>query len=418
MTDLLVAGSGDAEGFFDTASVLADLLSVEEAWSAVLAAYGLAPESAVLAAGSLTAMVTDADSVEVARAAQESGNPVVPLVALLRNRLTAQGRVEAARFLHRGLTSQDTLDTALVLGLRRAALRVRSELTEQAASLRDMAVQHRDTVQTARTLTQPAVPTTFGLVAAGWLSAVLDLDAELARAIDRLPVQVGGAGGTLSAIAEMAGADHDSAKTALAAGADLARRLSLAAAPPWHTHRRTMTVLADALVACTDSWAVIAGYVLTRSRPEIGELREGAPGGSSTMPHKANPVLSTLIRRAALTGPAQLGLLHTAAALGEDERSAGPWHSEWPALRTIARTAVIAAAQTTRLLASLVVDADRMRANAEDFADDLLAEQRAIRGLLSAPKSGAGLTGYLGAAGRLVDAAVARPLPIDSEAST
>ena len=411
MSDLLLAGSASADGIFDTGSVLADLLTVEESWSACLAFAGLSPDSAVLATGSLAELVSAADVTEVARAAEHSGNPVVPLVALLRSRLADSGRAQAARFLHRGLTSQDTLDTALVLGLRRAARRVRSELHSQAQSLRDMLLRHRDSLQTARTLGQPAVPTTFGVVAAGWLGATLDVDTALGAAIGALPVQVGGAGGTLSAVAELVVDGRDPAETAIATAADLARRLSLLAAPPWHTHRRPLTSVADALVSCTDSWSVIAGYVLTRSRPEIGELREGAPGGSSTMPHKANPVLSTLIRRAALGGPPQLALLHTAAALGEDERSAGPWHSEWPALRSIARTAVVAADQTTRLLDSLVVDVDRMRANANRFADDLLAEQRSVRGLLDEPRKGDQLTGYLGAAGRLVDAALERPLP-------
>lgn len=415
MSDLLRPGGEAADGIFDTASVVADLLAVEETWSAVLAFHSLAPDSAVPGAGSLSHLVTEADVAEVARAAAESGNPVVPLVALLRNRLGDNGRADAARFLHRGLTSQDTLDTALVLGLRRASRRVRSELHDQAHTLRDMVVRHRDTVQTARTLGQPAVPTTFGLVAAGWLGATLDLDAALELAVEQLPVQVGGAGGTLSAIAELVPAGRDRADTAMAAAADLARRLSLAVAPPWHTQRRPLTTLAGALVGCLDSWSVIAGYVLTRSRPEIGELREGAPGGSSTMPHKANPVLSSLIRRAGLSGPPQLALLHTAAALGEDERSAGPWHSEWPALRSIARTSVIAAAQTSRLLASLVVDADRMRANADRFSADLLAEQRSIRGLSDDPGVGSELTGYLGAAGRLVDAILDRPMPSEVE---
>ncbi len=414
MSDLLLPGDG-ADGIFDTASVLADLLSVEETWSAVMVFHSLAPDSAMLATGSLSHLVTEVDAVEVARAAQESGNPVVPLVALVRIRLREGGRADAARFLHRGLTSQDTLDTALVLGLRRAALHVRSELRSQAEALRDMAIRYRDTVQTARTLTQPAVPTTFGLVAAGWLDAALDLDAGLAAAVDQLPVQIGGAGGTLSAIAELVPDGRDRAATAMAAAADLARRLSLAAAPPWHTQRRPLTTLAGALVSCIDSWSIIAGYVLTRARPEIGELREGTPGGSSTMPHKANPVLSTLIRRAGLSAPPQLALLHTAAALGEDERSAGPWHSEWPALRTIARTSVIAAAQTTRLLTSLIVDDDRMRTNADRCSADLLAEQRAIRGLLDSPATGSQLTGYLGAAGGLVDAILDRPMPSNVE---
>ncbi len=418
MSDLLLPGDERADALFGDRSVMADLLAVEESWSAVLAAHAMIPGTAALAPGSLDDLVSDGDVAEIARTAETAGNPVVPLVALLRSRLENAGRPDAARFLHRGLTSQDTIDTAMVLGIRRAADRILSELRRQAQVLSDLATRHRDTIQTARTLTQPAVPTTFGLVTAGWLDATLDNHSAVRAAAADLPAQVGGAAGTLSAITELARDHQDPSGLAVLVAGDLARRLRLAPASPWHTQRRPLTHLAGSIVACCDSWGIIAGYVLTRSRPEIGELREGTPGGSSTMPHKANPVLSVLIRRAALTAPAQLALLHTAAALGEDERSPGPWHSEWPALRTLARTACIAAAHTSQLLTHLVVDAGRMRASAEHFVDDLLAEQRSIRHLLDAADEPQHLLGYLGAAGRLIDAALARPLPSDDDPVT
>ena len=128
------------------------------------------------------------------------------------------------------------------------------------------------------------------------------------------------------------------------------RRLGLAPSTPWHTSRASVTRLGDASVRCTDAWGRIAGDVLVLGRPEIGELSEGAGGGSSTMPHKSNPVLSTLVRRAALTTPQLAATLHLAAAEATDERSSGPWHAEWATLRTLLRRAVVAGDQATDLL--------------------------------------------------------------------
>ena len=186
---------------------------------------------------------------------------------------------------------------------------------------------------------------------------------------ESLPVQVGGAAGTLAAVAELARAvDADPAARAVSLAGDLAVRLSLRPAPPWHTNRRPITRLGDAMVAATDAWGHIANDVLLRSRPEIAELSEGGGpgrGGSSTMPHKQNPVLSVLIRRAALTAPSLGASLHAAAAAAVDERPDGGWHAEWAPLRTLARQTVVVAMQTTELVAGLVVHTDRMRATAE-----------------------------------------------------
>ncbi|MFC5729391.1 MULTISPECIES: lyase family protein [Nocardioides] len=372
MTDLLWPGAQRAGGTFSDTAFLAAMVRVEEAWLTVL--------------GSplpLEELVGEDDLAALALGAEDSGNPVVGLAALLRER-------SGEHRLHRGLTSQDVVDSALMVLLRDTVDRVQRQVLQQVAALEALAQEHRRTLMAGRTLTQHAVPTTFGLKAAGWLTAVLDAWDDLAAL--SFPVQLGGAAGTMAAAVE-AGIDP------VAARLRLATTLGLAPTGPWHTTRRPVTRVGDALVACTDGWGRIANDVLTLSRPEIGELSEAVGGGSSTMPHKQNPVLAVLLRRASLTTPQLAATLHTAAADQADERAAGAWHAEWSTLQTLARRVLVAATQATDLIGSLRVDPKRMRATAEAAADDLRAEQRS----LAAPGHHEPLGDYLGAADVFID---------------
>ena len=169
MTDLFWPGDERAGDLLSDAALLAAMVDVEAAWLDALVAAGIAPAEAK---ADLPGLVGAADVPGIAAAAEAGGNPVIPLVALLRERLGAD--TDAARWLHRGLTSQDVVDTALVLGIRAAARAVRRDLDDQIESLVALVAQHRDTPMVARTLTQHAVPTTFGLKAAQWLAGVLD----------------------------------------------------------------------------------------------------------------------------------------------------------------------------------------------------------------------------------------------------
>jgi 3-carboxy-cis,cis-muconate cycloisomerase len=270
-----------------------------------------------------------------------------------------------------------------------------------------LADTHRSTLMAGRTLTQHAVPISFGLKASGWLVGVLDAGDAVSRARSGLPVQVGGAAGTMAAATELAreAGLADPATAAVRLTDALATDLGLLARPPWPTSRRPVTLVGDALVTATDAWGRIASDVATLGRPEIGELSEPAVdgrGGSSTMPQKQNPVLSILVRRAALTAPGLAATLHTAAAFAVDERPDGAWHAEWATLRTLARQAVVAASQTTELLRGLQVNAERMARTVEDARDALLAERASIAGDPGAPSD------YLGAADLVIDAALAR----------
>ena len=240
MSDLFWPGDERAGDLMTQESWLAAMVAVEQAWLDALAGAGVAPGSA-----SLAGLVGGRDLAELATGAESGGNPVLGLVAMLRDRADGPG----AAWIHRGLTSQDVVDTGLVLCLRDVATRVRSELRAQAEALVVLADRHRDTLMTGRTLTQAAVPITFGLKAATWLGGILDAAAALDRLAFR--AQLGGAAGTLSAARELA---HDAATAggqavSLAAGA--AERLGLAHAAPWHTSRGAVTAVGDAFTACT-----------------------------------------------------------------------------------------------------------------------------------------------------------------------
>lgn len=391
MTDLLWPGDHRAGHTFSDAAYLAAMVRVETAWLGALVAAGIAPASA---RADLTAAISEADLEVVAVAAEATGNPVIGVLDLLRGRTGG----EPARWLHRGLTSQDIIDTALMLCLRDTLERVRGELTSQVRTLAVLAETFRDSPMLARTLTQPAAPATVGMKFANWLAGLLD-GADTLAALPALPVQAGGAAGTLAAAAELIGSPAE----ALTLSGRLATALGLADSSPWHTGRSVVTRAGDTLVTCCDAWAHIANDVAASSRPEIGELAEGRGGGSSTMPHKNNPVLSILIRRTALVAPSLAATLHAASAHSIDERSDGGWHAEWATLRTLSRYAVTAAAQTTDLLAGLVVDTDRAAANLA-AAGDLLGEQRAMTELTGH----AARSDYAGAASHLIDAVLQR----------
>jgi 3-carboxy-cis,cis-muconate cycloisomerase len=278
--------------------------------------------------------------------------------------LRAQVGGDAAGDVHRGATSQDIVDSAAMLVARRALEPVLDDLGGAADAAARLAADHRATVMPGRTLMQQAVPVTFGLKAAGWLVA-LDEGAERLRTVrdTRLAAQLGGAAGTLAALG-------DKALEVLAA---FARELGLAEPTvPWHTNRTRIAELAAALGEGCGAMAKVAGDVVLLSQTEVGEVREGGGrGGSSTMPHKRNPVAAI----SALAGARQApGLVATllAAMEHEHERAAGAWHAEWAPLRALLIATGSAAAWLRDCLSNLEVDAERMRANLDD---SLLAER-------------------------------------------
>ena len=398
-SDLFWPGDERAGALLGAPALLHAMLAVESAWLHVLADTGIAPQAAD---APLDDLVGDDDVAALAEGAESGGNPVIGLVRLLRDRAPEP----AARWVHRGLTSQDVLDTALMLCLRDVRDRLHADLAAQVRAAVGLIDAHRGTLLCGRTLTQPAVPITFAGKVSSWLQAILDGAGALAAA--PLPAQFGGAAGTLAAAAELArlaGVDVPASQLVVRAAAQLDLPIDV----PWHTARSPITRLGDALTGCTDACGKVAEDVLVLARPEIGELAEPAGrGGSSSMPHKANPVLSVLIRRAALTTPMLAATLHLAAAQARDERPDGAWHAEWATLRLLGRRAVVACSQTAELLAGLRVNADVMQCHVEQAGDALTAERAALAELFGAPTTSVTPADYLGATDTIVDAQLAR----------
>ncbi len=377
----------------------------DEAWLQAMldaeAALARALEQAGLAPAGAGAAVTDAavagrfDPGELGRQAVRTGNPVPPLARALAGAVPRW----AAGAVHHGATSQDILDTAAMLVAKRALHVVLGDLAAAAAAAAGLAAAHRDTIMIGRTLLQQAVPVTFGLVAAGWLTSIDEAARGLARVRDeRLAVQLGGAAGTLAAL----GAAGPGVAGLLAAELGLA-----APVLPWHTGRLRVLDLAAALAAAAAAAGKIARDVTLLAQSEVGEVREGgAGGGSSAMPHKRNPVASVLILGCTRRVP---GLLATLAAAAEQEhqRAAGGWHAEWEPLADLLRLTGSASSWTAGLLAGLVVDAGRMRANLAAAGGFPLAEPVAA---LLAPALGQAAADDLIAAACAAAAAAAEPL--------
>ncbi|MFG3322280.1 3-carboxy-cis,cis-muconate cycloisomerase [Streptomyces sp. NPDC048171] len=346
------AGSPVASATGDRAYLRA-LLDAEAALTRAQAALGLAPAGAAAAVTEAAGDPARFDVGSLAERARGGGNPVIPLVA----DLTGAVGEEYGPYVHRGATSQDIMDTATMLVAARTLDLLLPDLTRTERALAALAAEHRDTAMPGRTLTQHAVPTTFGLKAAGWRALVLDARDRVAAVRDTLPAQLAGAAGTLAAFGAYGAPDP----TALPAA--YARELGLRAPLlPWHTLRTPVADLAGALAFAAGALGKIAADVLTLSRTEIGEVAEGGGGGSSAMPHKANPVRSTLIAAAARRAP-QLAAVLYGSLTAEDERPAGAWHAEWEPLRDLLRLAGGAARDAAELAEGLRVRPDVMRAH-------------------------------------------------------
>ncbi|MDP9889247.1 lyase family protein [Pseudarthrobacter enclensis] len=355
-------------------AVLAAILAVESGWAAVLQRAGLAPAGAAAVVAS-AAEAGRYDLADTALRAQGGGNPVIPLLADLRKKVAAldTAGVGAARAVHTSLTSQDVLDTALMLLARNTVHAVLADLKGTTAALAHLAGQHGDTLCVGRSLTQHSLPYTFGLRAAQWFQGV----AAAGRQLEALqfPVQFGGAAGTLAAGTVLTEGSH---ATPFSLADNLAAQLGLAPAPaPWHTNRLAITSLGHALASVLDAFGKIAADVLFLSRPEVAELAEPRAAGrgvSSAMPQKQNPVLSVLVRSAALQAPQLAAQLHVAAANFNDERPDGAWHTEWPALRQLLALTLGAAGHIRELAEGLGVFPAAMRRNLELAGPLLLAE--------------------------------------------
>lgn len=362
-----VWAGGAAEALTGDGALVRALLTVEAALTrALVVAGGATPSTAALVGRIVDGLVVDTRA--LALAARAGGNPVIPLVRQLRAAVAAEDPA-AAEWVHRGATSQDILDTALMLTSARVLDRViRPALAGAMGAAARLAEQHRRTVQAGRTLSQHAVPVTFGLKAAGWLSGLLDADHRCRQVRERLPAQLGGAAGTLAALVD-AGVAPAALVESFAAECRLRAREA-----PWHTVRTPVAELAGALALATGACGKPALDVTMLAQSELGEVA-GDPGGeSSAMPQKQNPTTAVLIVAAARQAPAPLAQLHL-AMLAENERPAGAWHAEWQPWRELLRLAGGATAACATLLDALRPDPDAMAGTVSSSGGALLAER-------------------------------------------
>jgi 3-carboxy-cis,cis-muconate cycloisomerase len=296
------------------------------------------------------------DFSSLSRSAASSGNLAIPLVRQLTS-LVAQESPEPARHVHWGATSQDLIDTGLVLQLGEALGLIGTELERLSRFTAELVSKYRSTPIVARTWMQHALPTTFGFKTAGWLDALNRHRARLSTLRrQNLVLQFGGAVGTLAALN---GKGLDVAQA-------LAKELQLPLPEiPWHSHRDRIVEVASALGILTGTLAKIARDISLHAQTELAELSEptaAGRGGSSTMPHKRNPVTSAVILSAATRTPALVSTL-LSAMVQEDERGLGGWHAEWETLPEIVRLSGGALHHLTEIFLGLEIDPHRMRDN-------------------------------------------------------
>jgi 3-carboxy-cis,cis-muconate cycloisomerase len=365
-----VFGSAAMDEVFSDRARLQGMLDFEAALARAAAKCGLMPVAAADAiASKCRADLIDVSALSAATAL--SLNPAIPLVKQL-TALVANDDKDAAQFVHWGATSQDVNDTGLILQIRDALAILGVDFDSLSRGLVALARKHRSTPIAGRTLMQHALPTSFGLKVAIWFDAVNRHRGRLAEMRKRvLVVQFGGAVGTLAALGEKG----------LPVASALANELRLEVPPaPWHPQRDRLAEVATTLGLCVGTLGKIARDISLHAQTEIGEVREPSGegrGGSSTMPHKRNPVTAGVVLAAATRVP---GLVSTmlSAMVQEDERGLGNWPAEWETLPEIFRLTGGALHQLAKIVPHLEVDTGRMRRNLDATQGMIFAEAVAM----------------------------------------
>jgi 3-carboxy-cis,cis-muconate cycloisomerase len=358
--------SGPMRAVCDDAATLQNMLDFEAALARAEAATGVIPNSAVEGIAS-ACKAAEFDLAALAEAATRSGNLAIPLVKALTARV-ARSDSEAARYVHWGATSQDVIDTAAMLTLRGAIGVLLADLDRAIAGFAKLARQHRDTPAVARTWLQHALPMPFGLKLAEYAAALSRSRRRVRRLREEsLALQFGGAAGTLAALGDKG--------FAVAGKLAVELKLPLPEAP-WHTHRDRIAEVASVLAILTGSCGKIARDISLLMQTDVAEAFEPSGegrGGSSTMPHKRNPVAAPIALAAATMAP-NLAATIFAAQVQDHERSAGPWHAEWPTLPTLLLVTSGALAAIVDIAEGLEVDVARMRLNLDATHGLIMAE--------------------------------------------
>ncbi|PAT09794.1 3-carboxy-cis,cis-muconate cycloisomerase [Corynebacterium hadale] len=309
------------------------------------------------------------DLEQIAVLSAEGANPAIPIARHLKSNLTDPSGI------HVGATSQDAIDSALGLCIIAASEPLYDGADRLIALLRSLAEVHRGTEMIGRTLGQQATPTTFGCVAAGWMEQLQMSVDDLKRAVAQIPVQYAGATGTLAAVHPQGIALHDA----------LADELGMQPRPlVWHTNRLPFIRVSGALAEVAGACRKIASDIIFLSASEIGEVREASPGGSSSMPHKANPAAAIAADGYARRAPG----LHVTMLDAMDcrlQRGVGSWHAEWATLRELFAVTASTLSRTTASLFGLRVNTEKMASHlnhtatighATDIVDEILNDER------------------------------------------
>lgn len=382
---------------FSPTSTVQCMLDVEAALARALALHGLIPAQSVMP----IEHACHADQIDMhalIAEARHAGNLAIPLIKQLTAKVAVQ-HPDAARYVHWGATSQDIIDTGLVLQLCQAIDLLTGELAELADAMAAHTHRYRSTPMIGRTWMQHALPITFGLKTAGWLDAILRHQERLVGLRNTISVlQFGGASGSLASLGDKG----------LAVSENLARDLGLIVpAIPWHTHRDRIAEIGTILGLLTGSLGKIARDISLQAQTEIAELSEPTDnerGGSSTMPHKRNPVGCAAVLTASLRVPALVSTL-LSGMVQEHERALGGWQAEWDTLPDIVELTSAALTQLCDVVEGLSVNAERMRSN-----------MNMTHGLVMAEAVSLALSHHLGRASAhaLVEAACALAMETDT----
>ena len=337
--------------------VLQYFLDIERAWLEVLARNGL--EVSATRADLEALEVTNEWASAVAQNSWQAGNPAVGFVEHVRGALSDGARAEDV--FHRGLTSQDIVDTAMMMMAKSVLLQIRADIYQAGVSLANLSSDWAQTICVTKTLTRHAEPSALGFRFATWLGAVVDALEIIDEQVPRLRVQLAGAVGNRAA---MAGLGEEVDANSLVA--DMARTLKLGGpTEAWHSNRIPALSLSYALAAAASSLGTIAHNLIALGRPEVGELVENVPPGqgtSSAMPHKKNPTRSILAHSVSVRIPGVLAQIQAAAA-PVAERGEGQWNAEWEPLRDLMRLVAGQAHHTREVLGNLRVDEDAVASN-------------------------------------------------------
>src|SRR3984957_10504918 len=350
----------------DDLVTLQHMLDFEAALARAEAAIGIVPPASAEAIAK--AGVTSAfDLADLAEAATRSGNLAIPLVKALTAEVARTDK-EAARYVHWGATSQDVIDTAAMLTLRAGIDALLSDLDRAVAGFARLAQQHRNTAVVARTWLQHALPMPFGLKLAEYAAALRRSRGRLLHLKSHtLALQFGGAAGTLAALGDQGWKVAEQLSEIL--------QLPLPEAP-WHSHRARIAEAASVLAIVAGTCGKIARDVQLMMQTDVAEAFEPSGegrGGSSTMPHKRNPVAAATALAAATMAP-NLAATIFAAQVGDHERSAGPWHAEWPTLPSLLLVTSGGLAAIVDIAEDLEVDVARMRLNLDATHGLIMAE--------------------------------------------